>query len=521
MSRLERVLLVNAGTDGDVSSIANDGTFPALGVVSLATLLRCDHPYLEVMALDGQITPVPEIEKLIDEFSPDLLGVSALGTSYRNTLRLTEYAKNAGAVTVVGNDHAAVMARQILAHREQVDYVCAADVGEFALSALVSTLNGQAPVEAVPELLFRTAHGIAHNRLPEIPPGPVAGAGGAMRRNVLDAIPVPDRSLMPPENWQRYRQNYRTRYGDLHGGEPVTGVTTINRARGCARVKKPCHFCGIADLNLRFSSAEIFWRDVRAAQEQVDANIFYEAFDSMSSSPRWIEALVDAKPTDIGHPWFFVYTQAAETTPRLVELYRRLGVYRVNMGLESGDTRMLKLLKGPRDSLENNKRACRLFKEAAMPIYGSLVLGGPGETQESLSNTVEFARWLIDNEMMAALEAQPLYPDLGALTGHWLLHPDSARAAAREKGFEILDDSFLEVMPTKYGNTDIIDFDEISMDWNRIFSHANWDELIDATCAIRGYADANGTVSGSARISETMLTAAAPTPAAQRGQGPA
>ncbi|WP_407776307.1 B12-binding domain-containing radical SAM protein [Actinophytocola sp.] len=511
MRPLERVLLVNAGTDGDVSSIANDGTFPALGVVSLATVLRRDHSHLEVIAVDGQITLMSDIENLIDEFSPGLVAVSALGTSYRNTLRLTEYAKNAGAVTVVGNDQAAVMARQILTRREHVDYVCAADVGEFALSALVSALSGEAPLEAVPELLYRTAHGVAYNRLPEIPPGPAGGAGGAMRRNVLDAIPVPDRSLMPAENWQRYRHNYLARYGGLHDGEPVTGVTTINRARGCARVRHPCHFCGIADLNLRFSSAEMFWRDVRAAQEQVDANIFYEAFDSMSSSPRWIEALVDAKPADIGHPRFFVYTQAVETTPRLVELYQRLGVYRVNMGLESGDTRMLKLLKGPRDSLENNKRACGLFKEAAMPIYGSLVLGGPGETQESLGNTVEFARWLVDNDMMAALEAQPLYPDLGALTGQWLMHPDRARAAAREKGFEILDDALLEVMPAKYGNTDLIDFDEISMDWNRIFSHVNWDELIDATHAIRGYADVNGTVSGSARISETMLTAAAST----------
>lgn len=506
VKHVEKVLLVNAGTDGDVSSIANDGTFPALGVVSLATVLLRDHPYLDVIALDGQITSMPEIEQLIRDFQPDVLGLSALGTSYLNTLHLAEAGKNAGAVTILGNDQAAAMSRQILTHRECVDYVCAADVGEFALSAFVDALDGKRPITSVPELLYRTGEGIAHNRLPEIPAPLIAGGGGALVSNVLDAIPIPDRSLMPAASWERYRQNYLARYGGLHDDEEVTGVTTINRARGCARVNHPCHFCGIADLSLRFSSPEVFWHDVRAAQQQIAATIFYEAFDSMSSSPRWVERLVEARPKDIGDPKFFVYTQAAETTPRIVDLYQRLGVYRVNMGLESGDTRMLKLLKGPRDSLENNQRACTLFKEAGLPIYGSLVLGGPGESHESLDNTVDFARWLIDNEMMAALEAQPLYPDFGALTGRWMMNPDLARATAKDKGFEILDETLLDAMPDKYGRTDIIDFDEISMDWCRIFSRVDWDELVEATRTIRGYADLHGTVSGSARISDSQLT---------------
>jgi hypothetical protein len=221
----------------------------------------------------------------------------------------------------------------------------------------------------------------------------------------------------------------------------------------------------------------------------------------MSSSPRWVEQLVEAKPHDIGDPKFFVYTQASETTPHLVDLYRRLGVYRINMGLESGDTRMLRLLKGPRDSLENNKRAATLFKEAGMPIYGSLVLGGPGETYESLGNTITFGRWLIDNEVMAALEAQPCSPDFGATTGRWMMNPDLARAAAAVKGFEIRDHKLLDEMPAKWGNTDMLDVDEMSMDWSRIFSGVSWDELIKATQAIRSYAERRGTETGSGRIS--------------------
>jgi radical SAM superfamily enzyme YgiQ (UPF0313 family) len=503
---VERVLLVNAGTDEDVSSIANDGTFPALGVVSLATALLQRHPTLEVIAVDGQITPTAEVERLVRDFVPDVLGVSALGTSYRNTLRIARLGKEMGAVTILGNDQAAALAPRILEHREEVDYVCTADVGEFVFCAFVEALSGERPIESVPQLAYRGPGGVVRNQeqtevqwLSSAP-----DAGGGLRARVLDAVPIPDRTLMPEANWKQYLLNYLDVYGALHDAD-VTGVTTMNRARGCARVKSPCHFCGIADLSLRFSSPEVFWADVRAAQRQVNASIFYEAFDSMSSSPRWVAELVQAKPADIGEPRFFVYTQAAETTERLMRLYRELGVYRVNMGLESGDTRMLRLLKGPRDSLENNRRAARLLKEAGILIYGSLVLGGPGETAESLAHTVEFASWLVDNEMMAALQAQPLYPDFGALTGRWLMNPDLARAAAAEKGFEILDERLLESMPDKYGHTDLIDFDEISIDWCRIFSRVGWDELVEATRTIGGYAERRGTAFGSSRISGSAL----------------
>ncbi|MHC2484653.1 B12-binding domain-containing radical SAM protein [Rhizobium leguminosarum] len=498
---ISKILLVNVGMDTDVSAIANDGSFPALGVVSLATVLRRDHPEIDVIAIDGQVTPRQEVEALIHSFAPELVGFSVLGSSFKNSLYLAEVAKSRGAVTVFGNDHAAALGRQIMKRRPMVDFICTADIGEFAFSALVDFLKGGRAITAVPRLMYRVGDEIRHNDLPEVnyvrPDGSFS--------YVLDTIPIPDRTLLPQHNWSAYLNSYLSRYGTLHADEIITGVTTMNRARGCARAKNPCNFCGIADLTPRFSSPAFFWEDVRRGISDVSASIFYEAFDSFSSAPRWIEDLVRAKPKDVGDPRFFVYTQAAETNARIVTLYKELGVYRVNMGLEAGDTGMLKRLKGSRDSLEKNQEACILFKEAGLPIYGSLVLGGQGETYESLANTIDFAKWLIDNDMMAALEAQPLYPDFGALTGRWLTNPWEARQAAVRQDFSILNDRLLDSMPAKYGDTDEIDFDEISYEWNQIFCHVSWEDLLLATAEITGYAAKHNTVAGSARMSSSQL----------------
>lgn len=499
---MKRILLVNVGMDSNVSSIANDGSFPALGVVSLATVIRRDFPDIEVRAIDGQVTSRAAVDALILSFRPNLVGLSVLGSSYKNSVHFAEIAKTIGAITVFGNDHAISLGSQIMRKQSAVDYICTADIGEFAFVSLIRLLNSGGDISKAPSLLYRRDGEIRRNGLRDLE----VPADHAGRTYVLDAIPVPDRTLLASENWDSYRSTYLARYGNLHKGEHIAGVTTMNRARGCARAKNPCNFCGIADLTPRLSSPDMFWEDVRGAIRDVDANVFYEAFDSFSSAPRWIEKVVAAKPRDIGDVKFFVYTQASETTPKLVQLYKDMGVYRVNMGLEAGDTTMLRRLKGKRDSLERNQQACILFKEAGIPIYGSLVLGGQGETYETLRNTVDFAKWLIDNRMMAALEAQPLYPDFGARTGSWLMDPAEARQAALTQDFAILDERYLDAMRGKYGDTDDIDFDEISHDWNRIFCHVSWDDLIKATAEITGYAARNNTVFGSARVSTGQLS---------------
>lgn len=494
---VERLLLINVGTDPEVSSIPNDGAFPALGVISLATAIRRHHPQVEVRVVDGQVTPFRQIEALLGSFGPDLVGMSVLGSSYGSALRLAAAAKEVGALTVFGNDHAAILGDRILRRQDAVDFVCTADVGEFSLSALVASLNGARPLESVPRVMYRSGGQVVRNGGPEF--DGLGAAAGSSR--ILDEVAIPERTLSPADERTKFLNNYNEYYGRFHGDDVVTGVATMNRARGCARAKSPCVFCGIADLSPRFSSPELFWEDVRSGMRDVGASIFYEAFDSFSSAPRWVERLVRAKPRDIGNPGFFVYSQAAETTPGLVGLYRSLGVFRVNMGLESGDTAMLRRLKGPADSLARNQEACRLYKDAGITIYGSLVLGGPGETQESLGNTVRFARWLVDNEMMAALQAQPLYPDMGAISGRWLMDPDAAREASRRLGFAILDDRSLDRGAGRYGECDRLDFDELSREWNRIFSHVSWEGLLQAAAEISDYAERHGIRSGSARIS--------------------
>lgn len=487
---IRSVYLVNAGNDHRLS-IPHDGSYPALGVLSLGTMLKTYHPDVEVKVYDGQIVPQELIRTEIIAGKPDVVGVSVLGASYQNALDIARAAKTAHATTLFGNDQTAVLGKNMLNLREEIDYICTADVGEYALLSFIDFLDGKRSVKEVPKLLYRTSQGLAFNNLPEVPGNP------SRATTYFDGIPIPDRTFFSPASWNLYLKNYLSRYASEHHGE-VKGVATINRARGCGRVKEPCGFCGIQDLSLRFSSPDIFWADVRKGKEQTGANFYYEAFDSLSSAPGWVQKLVDAKPCDMEDVRFFVYTQTKETTPKLIDLYRKMGVYRVNIGYESGDDMMLRRMKGPMDSVEQHKKASLLLRDAGIRVYGGLVPGAPGETQESLENTISFGEWLVDEHIVAGIDTQPVWPEFNAEFGKWMMHPDYARAAAQRMGFTIRNQRLLDSLPAKYQYSDAPDIEELSRDFASIFCNVAYEDLVRTSEKIKHYAKDHGIAEGSA-----------------------
>lgn len=482
-----KVTLVNAPSDSGVALIVNDGLFPALGINALATAVENAFPDVCVKIFDGQVYSLEELIHEVSQDRPDVLGISVLSTSIVNSLRLAEHGKACGALVVLGNDYAASRYRQILATREYVDYVCIADEGELPLISLIRTIQRGGSSEDVPGMASRNVQRILINPVPE---------SAQPRASYMDQYPIPKRGALEASRRQIFTERYNAVYSALHGHQPIRGVATMNRARGCGRQKRRCMFCGIPDLRLRLSSPELFWRDAMTAQQEVDADVIYEAFDSFSSVPGWVARLAEARLP--GAPKLFVYTQAVEVTEQLAANYRTLGVVCANMGLESGSTDVLRRLKGPRDSLEQNIAACQLLSKVGVKVYASFILGGPGETAESLDETMRFVQWLLDNGIVVALEAQPLYPDLEAPTGEWFIAPEAAQGKGMQP-FSANALSDLIAAADSIKNLDIINFDHLAQLWNRAFSHADWQALLQARNEIGERARRAGVPFGSAR----------------------
>jgi anaerobic magnesium-protoporphyrin IX monomethyl ester cyclase len=487
MSAKDRVLyLVNPGNDPPYRhGIAYNASFPPLGVISLATAVQEVCMSWDVKVLDGQVIEQEQILRFIEHGKPLVLGVSVLAMTYQNSLEIARAGKRVGSITLFGNDQAAITGRNMLRVRPEIDYICTADAGEKSLLQFLEFVEGKRPVGKVANLLYRDGAIVRRSDAEH-------EREFAAPFEALDLIPIPDRTLLSVELRTKYLQNYMRSHPRDTG---ATGVSTINRFRGCARKERPCTFCGIADLTIRASSPKMFWRDVRAAYE-IGANRLYEAGDSVSSVPKYLERLLREKPSDLR--WnAMVYTSARETSRKLIELYKGLGVFRANMGLESGDEVVLRRLKGTGDSSAQNVKAVKLLKEAGIPVYSSFVLGGPGETAESLENTVKFVRWLLDNQLIDGVGAHPLFPELNAVTGHLLLHAEEAISYANREGFKLRNVDLLRWMSDRWGNHENPDPLTISEDWAEIFCSVPFATLQETARRITDYAETLGMAGGS------------------------
>ncbi len=457
-----RILLINSGNDSNIDGNANRQCYPPLGIISLGTVLEKEFgDRIEICLLDGQIDDINSICGAINAGQPDLVGVSMYCTSIRNTITTVKEAKNVGAITVVGNDHASFHHQVLLRKISEIDFVCVDDMGEETIVELVRYFLYKGDLDNVPSLAYRVGNTIFVS-----PP-----AKRFHEKDSLDSLPIPNRRLLPARNWDHYLTAFRGQHHKYVNPAAVSGVTTINRARGCSRFGRPCTYCGIADLRIRASSSRVFWQDVRIAIEQVGANYFYEAFDSATSGLSILRKWLVRRPDDIEQIMFEMYAQARETNENTVDVFKRLGVACVNMGLDSGHEETLKLLRGPKDTLETNKRAVRLWSDAGIEIYASFViigLGSESRTRESLDATMKFATWLSEETSTVSFDCALLYPDKSSILGQWIWKPDLAKSQAKALGWDFIDYSVLEEISKKWSNEVFIDPLEINGDFARL-----------------------------------------------------
>jgi len=455
-----KIFLINSGNDVDIGGIEN--AYPPLGIISLGSALESIFKSdIEVNLYDGQIDSLDYIVNEIRRQRPEMVGVSMYLTSTRNTINLILEAKAVGAITVLGNDHAIMHADLLMSKVPEIDYICLNDIGEETIVPLVGALLSRTPVDEVPKLKFRHGTAIFESLINSMfKPG-----------MSLDEIPIPNRLLLPEKYWSEYARRFhqqKRRFKNFKGSERVS---TINRARGCAQKSSPCRYCGIIDLSIRYSSADMFWKDVLAARTQIGATVLYEAFDSASSAKAVLKRWLDGRPNNCDDIHFKVYAQAFESDEERVSLFKNLGVFCVNMGLDSGDDYVLKLLKGSRHSLEQNKRACGLYTEREIEIYSSFVLFGLGnesKTRKSLDKTLEFVGWLATETSNVSFDCAPMSPDKSAPIGRLIWYPEEAPAVCKQTGWDFLNLDLLNSASTRWKNEIFIDLVELCADFAEI-----------------------------------------------------
>lgn len=357
-----KVLLINPRATY-VNEIAQK-CYPPLNLLYLAAALRQDGHTALVLDANALRISDEELAKRVRLEAPDLVGVALYSEILKPVRELIKHAKTAcpTACVIVGGPHASAAPDEVLMAFPLVDYILRNEA-EDSLRHLCRALDQDAPLASVSGLSWR--EGNRHHHNPEID-----------KRPDVEALPLPARELVA----DAYKA--RRYYTVMVRAKPVDTLIT---SRGCPF---RCGFCYNRNHRYRGRTAEsvieelmsIIGRGIRDI-EIVDDNFTADRPRAMRILDYIIQERLNVS--------FRIKSRVNAIDEELVRKAKQAGVYQISFGMESGVQRMLDAME-KRTKVEDNARACELTRRYGIASHTSWVIGYPGETVESLEQTINF-----------------------------------------------------------------------------------------------------------------------------------
>lgn len=202
-----------------------------------------------------------------------------------------------------------------------------------------------------------------------------------MKRSELDQLPFQDLDLY--DFWRYHNPRIIVK------SHPFIQFET---SRGCP---EECSFCSAATDNYRVFSPERSVTEMEYYQKRgiKELRINDDQFLASLIRGKQIGELMNKKGLhfDIN---FGNGVRADRCDREFLELFKRVGLYQVGAGFESGDQESLDSIKKSL-GLQQSVEVMKLFKEMRIEVVGFFMIGTPGDTIASMEKTCKFAKLLM------------------------------------------------------------------------------------------------------------------------------
>ncbi|MFH0753223.1 MAG: radical SAM protein [Candidatus Omnitrophota bacterium] len=196
----------------------------------------------------------------------------------------------------------------------------------------------------------------------------------------LDSLPFPAVHLL---NLDHYISTFGRKYKPKR-------VISIVPTRGCPF---KCVFCSEARLNnkLRCRSPKNVVDEMEHWHKTLGVSHFWFAESNITLVRERIEGICHEIIRRKLNITFEGATRADLVDEKLFRLMKSAGLIRISYGLETGSPRIMKIIR-KEESLEDIRRAIQLSDSLDIETNVSAMIGLPGDTRESVNETINFIR---------------------------------------------------------------------------------------------------------------------------------
>jgi anaerobic magnesium-protoporphyrin IX monomethyl ester cyclase len=332
--------------------------FPPLGTGYIASFLK-QHNF-EIEIVDGTFRNEKEIVHEVERSKPRIVGIYAMYSMEKESISLAKKIRSMTDLLVVGGPLPTV---DPYSFSNDFDIVVIGEAEDTMLE-IASNFLDHGEVKQLQGAILNNSTGVKH----ENKRAPIAD---------LDSIPFPARELFDNDAYKEY---YTNRFGYT--------MTSMISSRGCPFT---CDFCSRPVFGDTFRS-----RSPRNIVDEMEAvsNLGYKtiwfADDCFTISKDRVMKICD----EIGRRGLDVDWQCLSRVDTLdSELALRMkkaGCERIYFGIEAGDERILKIM-GKDIDLQTARRAVSNANSANIETGAFFIIGYPGDSNETILNTLRFA----------------------------------------------------------------------------------------------------------------------------------
>jgi len=383
----------------DISRLAN--IMPPLGLAAIAA-------YLERCGIETRIVDCfahPDDQRLIRDtlltMRPAFIGFSCTTSSFLDGVRLASLARAElpGIRTLFGGPHVSALREAIVRDYPEVDFVVVGE-GEQTLAELVAA-DGEG-AERIPGVVCRRG-------------GEAVFSGFRDASLALDSLPFP-----AYEKLHGYPHAYRLPIFNY----PRTPNSSCISSRGCPYA---CSYCdrSVFRRTFRYNSATYLYEHLKYLRQRFGirhVNFYDDQFTfNQERVEEFCRLMIDGP---LGMT-FNCALRAEHVDFELLSRMKEAGCWMASLGIETGDPELLAQHRQNAD-LEMLADKIRLIKKAGIRVKGLLMMGLPGETEQSIRRSMAYVYSLpLDDFNLAKFTpfpGSPLYDtihELGTFDEDW------------------------------------------------------------------------------------------------------
>lgn len=350
--------------------------FP-IGLAYIAKVSLENNFEVEILDIYAEQLYYDQVIERLKNIKFDVVGISALVTQYKYLKWIAKELKKVrpDCKIVLGSGLGTACDKTILENVKEVD-VCVRGEGELTFLELVK--NNFTGLENIKGISYRNNSGVKRN----IDREPIKD---------IDSLGLPPYHLFKMELYLKAKF-YDTGIIDLRKETKIKNFRTavIITSRGCPY---NCNFCGKIIPQCRLRSVEKIIEEIKYLRNKYQINAVHfidELF--VINKERTKKLCEELKKLTL--PWD-CQGRVNLVDDEILQIMKDAGCVAIGFGVESGDPEVLKNMN-KQTMPEQIEKAILGAKKAGLYIKNQLIFGYPGETKETIENTVKLMKKVND-----------------------------------------------------------------------------------------------------------------------------